>query len=128
MLDIAVDHVGQRTQFGRPLGSNQSPRHRLADCYALLAGARALIDTAWSSGSAWDAKVAKAYAGYASAATSRACLQVCGAIGLTSEHVLGGYAKRARILDALYGGWRSSNRDIGMTLLREETVPGGPRL
>lgn len=128
MLDLAVDHVRQRTQFGRPIGTNQSPRHRLAECYALLAGARGLIDTAWESGTTWDATVAKAYAGYASNATSRACLQVCGAIGLTTEHMLGSYAKRARVLDALYGGWRAAIQDIGMTLLRTESIPLGPRI
>jgi hypothetical protein len=128
MLDIAVDHVSQRTQFGRPIGTNQSPRHRLAECYALLAGARGLIDTAWKSGTPWDAAAAKAYAGYASNTTSRACLQVCGAIGLTAEHPLGRYAKRARVLDALYGGWRTAVQDIGMTLLRTESIPVGPRI
>jgi Acyl-CoA dehydrogenase, C-terminal domain len=128
MLDIAIDHIRQRTQFGRPIGTNQTPRHRLAECHARLAGARGLIDAAWKSGTPWDAWVAKTYAGYASDTTSRTCLQLCGAIGLTSEHPLGGYAKRARVLDALYGGWRASIQDIGMTLLREEAIPAGPRI
>jgi alkylation response protein AidB-like acyl-CoA dehydrogenase len=128
MLDIAIDHARQRSQFGRPIASNQTPRHRLAECYARLAGARGLIDAAWKSGTWWDAWVAKTYAGYASDTTSLACLQLCGATGLTSEHPLGGYAKRARVLDALYGGWRTSIQDIGMTLLRWETVPVGPRI
>jgi alkylation response protein AidB-like acyl-CoA dehydrogenase len=72
--------------------------------------------------------VAKTYAGSASDVTSRTCLQVCGAIGLTSEHSLGRYVKRARILDALHGGWRESVQDIGMTLLRDERIPVGPGL
>lgn len=72
--------------------------------------------------------MAKTYAGQASDATTRACLQLCGAIGLTSEHPLGGYVKRARILDALYGGWREATHDIGMTLLRTEGIPPGPRI
>jgi len=128
MLDVAIDHVRHRTQFGRPIGANQAPRHRLAECYVRLAGARGLIDAALKSETPWDARVAKTYAGYASDTTSRACFQVCGAVGLTSEHVLGGYAKRARVLDALYGGWRGSVQDIGMTLLHEETIPTGPRI
>jgi hypothetical protein len=128
MLDIAIDHVRQRAQFGRPIASNQTPRHRLAECHARLAGARGLIDAAWKSGTSWDAWVAKTYAGYALDTISRTCLQVCGAIGLTSEYPLVGYAKRARVLDALYGGWRACIQDIGMTLLRRETVPVGPRI
>jgi hypothetical protein len=126
MLDIAVDHVRQRKQFGRPIGVNQSPRHRLAQCYAQLAAARELIDVAWTTETGWDAWVAKTYAGCAWDATSRACLQVCGAIGLTTEHPLGRYAKRAHLLDALYGGWRVSVQQIGATLLRTEDVPAGP--
>ncbi|EUA23061.1 hypothetical protein I553_5160 [Mycobacterium xenopi 4042] len=60
--------------------------------------------------------------------TSRACLQVCGAIGLTSEHRLGGHVKRVRVLDALYGDWRTSTQEIGMTLLQRETIPAGARI
>jgi len=128
MLDIAVAHVRQRRQFGRPIGANQVPRHLLADCYTRLAAARELIDVSWKSGTPWDARVAKTYAGQASDTTSRACLQVCAAMGLTSEHPLGGYVKRGRILDALYGGWRKAVHDIGITLLRSECVPAGPRI
>ncbi|MGV0656381.1 acyl-CoA dehydrogenase family protein [Mycolicibacterium thermoresistibile] len=128
MLDIAVDHVGQRMQFGRPIGSNQSPRHSLAHSYALLSGARELVRVAWETLTEWDARVAKTYAGYALSATSAACLQVCGAMGLTAEHRLGGYVKRARILDGLYGGWRQSVHEIGASLLRAQTIPIGPPL
>jgi hypothetical protein len=128
MLDIAVDHVRERMQFGRPIGANQTPRHLLADCYTRLAAARELIDVAWKSGTSWDAWVAKTYAGQASDTTSRACLQVCGAMGLTSEHPLGRYVKRARILDSLYGGWRKAVHNIGITLLRSESIPTGPRI
>ncbi len=128
MLNIAVDHVRNRKQFGRAIGANQTPRHRLAQCYTRLAGARALVDAAWKSGTPWDAWVAKTYAGYASEMTSRACLQVCGAIGLTSEHRLGGHVKRVRVLDALYGDWRTSTQEIGMTLLQRETIPAGARI
>lgn len=81
MLDLAIDHVTHRIQFGRPIGANQTPRHRLAECYALLDGAEELVHAAWSSGTPWDATVAKSSAGYAAHTTSRTCLQVCGAMG-----------------------------------------------
>lgn len=128
MLDLAVDQVGQRLQFDRPIGANQTPRHRLAQSYALLTAARELAEVAWHSDTGWDATVAKTYAGFASDAASATCLQVCGAIGLTAEHSLGGYVKRARILDALYGGWRRSVHDIGVGLMRSGTIPAGPRV
>jgi hypothetical protein len=128
MLDLAIDHVTQRKQFGRPIGANQTPRHRLAECYALLGGAQELVNAAWSSGTPWDATVAKAYAGYAANTTSRACLQVCGAMGLTFEHVLGSYVKRSAVLDALYGGWQHAILDVGRDLLRTHEIPTGPQI
>jgi hypothetical protein len=128
MLDLAVDHVTQRIQFGRPIGANQTPRHRLAECYALLGGAQELVHAAWSSGTAWDATVAKTYAGYAAYTTSRACLQVCGAMGLTSEHALGSFVKRSTVLDALYGGWQQAVLTVGRELLRTHAIPAGPQI
>jgi hypothetical protein len=128
MLDLAVDHVTQRIQFGRPIGANQTPRHRLAECYALLGGAGELVHAAWSSGTPWDATVAKAYAGYAAHTTSRACMQVCGAMGLTAEHALGSYVKRSAVLDALYGGWQQAVLTVGRELLRTHEIPAGPQI
>lgn len=128
MLDIAVDHVTQRVQFGRPIGANQTPRHRLAECFALLSGAGELVRAAWSSGVPWDAAVAKSYAGYAAHTTSRTCLQVCGAMGLTSEHALGSYVKRSFVLDALYGGWQQGVLALGRELLATRSIPVGPQI
>ena len=125
MLDIAVEHVGQRHQFGRPIGANQTPRHRLADAYVQLSAARELVQIAYVSDRPWDATVAKTYAGYAVDTTSRACLQVCGAMGLTSEHPLGGYVKRFRTLDALYGSWQQTMRAVGEQLLLARVIPRG---
>lgn len=128
MLDIAVEQVSQRHQFGRPIGANQTPRHRLADAYVQLSAASELVQIAWASGTPWDATVAKAYAGYAVDTTSRACLQVCGAMGLTSEHALGGYVRRARTLDALHGRWQYAMRAIGEELLTSRAIPRGVRV
>ena len=128
MLRLAVDQISDRTQFGRPIGANQSPRHRLAESYALVRGAAELSAVAWRTRSAVDARTAKAYAGYAAETASRACLQVCGAIGLTAEHPLPGYVTRSRILDALYGGWAESTADIGRQLLVSGVLPTATRL
>jgi alkylation response protein AidB-like acyl-CoA dehydrogenase len=128
MLRLAADQITDRVQFGRPIGANQSPRHRLAEGYALIRGAAELSAVAWRTGSAADSRTAKTYAGYAVDMASRACLQVCGAIGLTTEHALPGYVTRGRILDALYGGWAESTADIGRRLLVAGSVPTAARL
>jgi Acyl-CoA dehydrogenase, C-terminal domain len=125
MLDLAVEQVGQRTQFGRPNGANQTPRHRLADAHVQLAATHELVRSALVGDRPWDAIVAKSYAGYAVETTSRACLQVCGAIGLISGHPLGRYVKRFRTLDALYGGWQRTMHSVGEQLLASRAVPRG---
>jgi hypothetical protein len=125
MLDLAVEHVGSRTQFGRPIGANQTPRHRLADAYVQVSAANELVQAAWVTRSAWDARMAKAYAGWAAETTAKAGMQVCGAIGLSLEHPLGSYVSRARVLDALYGGWQSAVCEIGEQLLESGKLPVG---
>ena len=103
ILDVATDQVSTRRQFGRPIGANQSVRFRLAEGFAELAGARALIAAAWEDGSP-DASVwAKAVAGSTHDSVAKHALQVCGAIGLSDEHPLPGLVRRGFSLDALLG-------------------------
>jgi alkylation response protein AidB-like acyl-CoA dehydrogenase len=87
-----------------------------------------LAQAAWRSATPWDARVAKTYAGYAAHATSRACMQVCGAIGLTTEHRLPTYVKRGRILDGLYGGWEQWVHELGARLLDTAAIPAAARI
>jgi hypothetical protein len=103
-LTLASTHVTDRTQFGRPIGSFQAVRHRLAEAHVHLSAAADLVDEAWHSGLAQDATVAKIVAGRAADATVRASMQVCGAIGLTWEHALHRHVRRAGVLDLLLDG------------------------
>lgn len=123
ILDLAVAQISDRQQFGRPIGSLQSPRHRLADAHVALTAAEELVRAAWTDGSAWAADVAKAQAGQAVDVTARAALQVCGAMGLTQEHALGSYVRRGFVLDAAYGGWRATSRGLGERLLSMPQLP-----
>ena len=101
ILDVATDQVSTRRQFGRPIGANQSVRFRLAEGFAEVAGARALVAAAWEDGSP-DASVwAKAVAGATHDSVAKQALQVCGAIGLSDEHALPGLVRRGFSLDAL---------------------------
>jgi hypothetical protein len=104
-LRIAIEHVSVRTQFGAPIGSFQSPRHLLADASAALEGARSLLATTWRYGGDLSALSAKAAAGRAHRTVSDAALQVCGAIGVTSEHELHRYVRRGFQIDALCGSY-----------------------
>lgn len=109
MLDDAVDYLGNRRQFGMPIGSFQALRHRAADMQIAMMKAAALAETAIL---AVDGK-----ADQRAAATSAACVEVAdavrvvgegavqiyGAMGLTEELPLGLYFKRALTIAAALG-------------------------
>ena len=117
ILGIAVEHTSGRVQYGRPIASYQSVRHRLAEGHAMLAASRSLLEGAWSDGSAWAATAAKAQAGHAYLDVSRHAMQVCGAIGLTYEHRLHLFVQRGAVLDGLLGSARELTHDMGARLL-----------
>lgn len=128
MLALATAQISQRQQFGRPIGSNQSPRHRMAEAHTKIVAARELAVAAQQADDSWTALTAKAYAGMAWDTVMRGCLQVCGAIGLTAEHPLGALVRRGAVLESLYGNWRDLTARIGSDLLSSRTIPIGVAL
>jgi alkylation response protein AidB-like acyl-CoA dehydrogenase len=114
LLADSVAYVGQRTQYGRTIGSYQAIKHRLADVRIALDFARPLVHGAAvaldgpgdSSGAPERAGVAvsaaKVAAAEAAYLASRVGLQVHGAIGYTAELDLGLWVNRVR---ALVGAW-----------------------
>lgn len=126
IIDAAVTHVSARRQFGRPIGTYQAVRHRLAEAYAEMVGAQALIAAAWEDGSPESALVAKAVAGTAHDVVSKQAIQVCGAVGLSEEHELPSLVRRGFALDALIGSSRPVPSKFGRRLLaREKLEPVG---
>ena len=107
-LDITLDYIKLRQQFGKPIGSFQALQHRAVNCYVDLELNRSLI---YAVLSAWDADAAhpamvsavKARLSRCGLDTVRAALQLHGAIGYTDEHDIGVYYKRAVALAAKYG-------------------------
>lgn len=97
VLEMTVEHLLTREQFGRPLGSFQALRHRIADLTVLVESA---TSTLWYAGQAGTdlavaAPLAKASAADAFVAVVGDCLQLHGGIGFTWEHELHLYFKRA---------------------------------
>ncbi|EUA52087.1 acyl-CoA dehydrogenase, C-terminal domain protein [Mycobacterium xenopi 3993] len=45
-LELTVNYTKQRVQFGRPIGSFQALKHRMADLYVAVQAAQALVDDA----------------------------------------------------------------------------------
>ncbi|MEV2214361.1 acyl-CoA dehydrogenase family protein [Streptomyces sp. NPDC050997] len=104
LLDRTVAYVGQRTQFGVPIGSFQAVKHQLADAKIALEFARPLVLGAALTMTGQDIAAAKVTAGEAAYATARTALQLHGAIGYTAEYDLSLWLTKARALRAAWGG------------------------
>jgi len=123
MLDLTVDYVKEREQFGVPIGSFQAVKHHLADARIALEFARPLVyRAAWSmtEGEA-DASVpvsmAKALASDAAALTARQALQCHGAMGYSFEYDLHLFMKRAWALAATWGDAAWHRARVGRAIL-----------
>ncbi|MGC4807600.1 acyl-CoA dehydrogenase family protein [Micromonospora sp. DT233] len=101
-LETTVAHVRTRHQFGRPIGSFQAVKHRLADVWVQLTEARAVARHAADCLATGDpdtalaAALAQAYCAEAAVDAAQACVQLHGGIGFTWEHPAHLYLKRAR--------------------------------
>ncbi|MFI7530218.1 acyl-CoA dehydrogenase family protein [Nocardia salmonicida] len=108
-FDTAVEWATDRYSFGRPLASYQALKHRFADMKSWLEAAHAICDSAAeavdsnSSDAAELVEVAKAYIGHYSVELLQDCVQLHGGIGLTFEHDLHLFLRRATVNRALYG-------------------------
>ena len=70
MLELARTHALERVQFGRPIGTFQAVRHRLADSLVALEAADALLQASWDDPSPVTAAMAKAFAGRSARVTA----------------------------------------------------------
>ena len=123
MLELARTHALERVQFGRPIGSFQAVRHRLAETLVAIETAEAVIDAAWLDGSVGTAAMAKAVSGREARTAARHCQQVLAGIGFTTEHPLHRYVRRVMVLDGLFGTSRSLTSALGDELLRTRKLP-----
>lgn len=131
MLDLAVDYVAQRRQFGKPIGSFQAVKHHLADVVTKIEFARPVLYRAALALAQGDrhraalvshAKLACADAAWTAA---RKGIQVHGAMGYTWEVDLQMFMKRAWVLDAAWGDRAFHKARLAETLLADD-APLGP--
>jgi alkylation response protein AidB-like acyl-CoA dehydrogenase len=110
MLDMTVEYVAERRQFGVPVGSFQAVKHTAAEMLVAIEGTRAVVHYAsWSVAAgepeaAVDAWVAKARAARAASFVADKALFLHGAVGYTWEHDLQLLFKRAKSDAELFGG------------------------
>ncbi|MFC7339798.1 acyl-CoA dehydrogenase family protein [Saccharopolyspora griseoalba] len=117
-LDDTVAHLKEREQFGRPLGSFQALKHRVADVLVSVETARSV---SWAA--AWaaarnapdlgeEAARAKAWCGEAFEHAAGEMIQLHGGIGITWEHRAQLYFKRAHATAHLFGSAREHLRAL----------------
>jgi alkylation response protein AidB-like acyl-CoA dehydrogenase len=109
VLDMTVDYAKLRVAFGKPIGSYQGVKHQAADMLVALENAKSLTYyAAWAfdQGEA-DALLAVSMAKAAASDMVRKVagtgIQLHGGIGMTWEHDLQLYYKRARACEVAFG-------------------------
>lgn len=108
-FDRTLEYMGDRYSFGRPLTSYQALKHRMADMKMWLeasfglstAAARSVQHNAHDASSVVSA--AKAYIGEKATDLIQDCIQLHGGIGITWEHDLHLYLRRATVNRFAYG-------------------------
>jgi alkylation response protein AidB-like acyl-CoA dehydrogenase len=102
-LDMSVDYARIRVQFGRPIGSFQAIKHKLADVLLRVESARSAAYHAAAAGDPASAAVAGAYCAEAFTHAAKENVQVHGGIGFTWEHDAHLFLKRAKSSELLFG-------------------------
>ncbi|WP_245984288.1 acyl-CoA dehydrogenase family protein [Streptomyces tateyamensis] len=101
-LAMTVEYLRERRQFNRPLGSFQALKHRLADLWLEVVGARAAARAAADAlatgapDAAVTVAVAASHCGTVAVRAAEECVQLHGGIGMTWEHPAHLYLKRAK--------------------------------
>ncbi|MER6912371.1 acyl-CoA dehydrogenase family protein [Streptomyces sp. NPDC000594] len=100
-LERTVEYVRRREQFGRPIGSFQAVRHRLADLHVRVRAARSAAY--YAAREPDGAALALAECLEAARTVTAEAVQLHGGIGFTWEHEAQLYFKRAAGDDILFG-------------------------
>jgi alkylation response protein AidB-like acyl-CoA dehydrogenase len=108
VLEMTVDYAKERKQFDHPIGSFQIIQHYCADMATDIDGARfSTYQAAWMLTEGLpctkEVAIAKAWIGEASQRVVALAHQIHGAIGVTIEHDLHFYTRRAKAAELAFG-------------------------
>ncbi|TAL02036.1 MAG: hypothetical protein EPO08_08165, partial [Rhodospirillaceae bacterium] len=125
LLEMTIDYLQMRRQFGRPLAMFQALKHRCADLKVLTSAAEALLlDSLGRLGTQTDdrgaetmGKMAKYLACSVYSRVAEEALQLHGGIAMTSEHPCHLFLKRALLNEHLGRHNDSYDLDIAASLL-----------
>jgi alkylation response protein AidB-like acyl-CoA dehydrogenase len=94
-LELTVEYAKSRVQFGRPIGSFQALKHRMADLYVAIAAAKAVVADACEDPTPAGAATARLAATETLRTVAAEGIQLHGGIAITWEHDMHLYFKRA---------------------------------
>ena len=94
-LDLTVEYAKSRVQFGRPIGSFQALKHRMADLYVAVSASRAVVADACAEPTPANAATARLAASETLCTVAAEGIQLHGGIAITWEHDMHLYFKRA---------------------------------
>lgn len=109
MYEVTLEYLQDRWSFGRPLASYQALKHRVADMLLMVETAKGCAEAAAQTVGTGDpdaaraVSVAKAYVSRVSIDILSDCVQLHGGIGVTWEHDIHLYERRAAVNRAIYG-------------------------
>lgn len=117
-LDDVIAYVGRREQFGRPIGSFQAIRHRIADiatdielARAFVYDAAARIDAGEEDELARESSMAKLRCTEIAKNTAMEAMQMMGGYGYAREYGMEAQVRRA-LAPPIYGGTNEIQREI----------------
>jgi alkylation response protein AidB-like acyl-CoA dehydrogenase len=112
-LEVTLEYVKRRRQFGRAIGSFQAVQHRLAQCAVAVEGTRWLVYEAAANDAAPEAAAtAAAHAASAASLVFAETHQFTGAMGFTREHDLHVFSMRLPALRLEGGGVAGHRRAL----------------
>jgi alkylation response protein AidB-like acyl-CoA dehydrogenase len=126
--DITIEYAFDRYSFGRPLASYQALKHRYADGKTVVEASHAVADAAAAALAAGVAdaadlcSAAKAYTGDHGVDLLHDCVQLLGGIGVTYEHDIHLFLRRASTNRALYGTPQEHRQRLAVLLAQKEDV------
>ena len=124
-LDITLNYLRTRVQFGKPIGSFQALQHRTVDLWiqkelslGALSDAVHALDASNASADeiSMIASRAKSRCGDAAHTIGREAIKLHGAIGFTDEYDVGLYLRRAMTINAGLGNPAEHRRRFGRLL------------
>jgi alkylation response protein AidB-like acyl-CoA dehydrogenase len=108
-FERTIHYLKNRIQFGVPIGSFQALKHRAANMFVEIELARSTVMAAVRALDAGDAEaaklvsLAKARCSETAILVANEAVQMHGGIGMTDEHEIGFFMKRARVAELTFG-------------------------